>query len=578
MAVGLAGRGLAAVNNKQRRRPPLQLSSDEESAGEEDGDETTGSIDASGSSFAGSVVSSSSCSSPSSDDALPQPPAPNRNGLRRALVGDTPPESPSDVMLVSGPTTSANDTFAAARNAHPNPLQRKDSNTPAKHTQSTADKAREGCVASKAAATAAKVTTSTAAPARGWPFKGPSSTTSDEGKNKENVPLPYLPTKAVARTQQQSSARSGALSSSSSSVIRSDASTSRLGVYLTQAYLSPRPATLGREAILKSHRSSISSSHASSRSTSSSSSSKMHVAPPRGHGANASAAWRRPLTPTVLAGRSSQAHAKQQHRLDALKHTTGYSNRPQQRIVELYKPAEPVSPSLPRAGAKPKAIVKQQALPSRSEPVLIVDDSDSDGLDELSDEEGVVEGVTAAVEKLRIASPRIAPKAAAAPLHRDLQSLLDTCSGDAPPSSRLGRVQNFEQLVESFPLFENDAITAKWAKLGEATYSEVFVCHNLATISDNRLHQGVVAKVLPLETPSYDEDDALDPWRRANGSDTSSLSSLSSLSTSSNAVANPSSIPFTSLPSDVEREIRITRLLADHQLKDDRDGFAHLRG
>lgn len=287
-----------------------------------------------------------------------------------------------------------------------------------------------------------------------------------------------------------------------------------------------------------------------------------HLPPLRGHGSSASAGWRRPLTPSV--GKASipsgQPRKESKSKLDRLiadivrTDDHGSPLRPKATQVAGLADRKDASSATASASSVPAVGKTTRAEVARVPPAPAAQDSSSD-LSDLTASTSTAassrrstssgshsEGPpSAASVGMTTASADSAPEETPKSLSADLFSLLKTCmsiSPSATSAATLEGVQSFSAFVEWCPLMPG--AVPHWSKLGEASYSEVFLISQPGKKSkgQEQLDGSIVVKIIPLHVPvqagnekaelSFDEDD----------------------------------MPQTSFAHDVNREIQITRALA----------------
>ncbi|KAK9899310.1 hypothetical protein P389DRAFT_209283 [Cystobasidium minutum MCA 4210] len=147
-------------------------------------------------------------------------------------------------------------------------------------------------------------------------------------------------------------------------------------------------------------------------------------------------------------------------------------------------------------------------------------------------------------------------------LPQDFKSLLDHCDGLSPEQP--SRVLDFASFVANplplYPEIPFGGVEAHWSKLGEATFSEVFIVTNTSQEgigSEGR--PGIVVKVIPLHMPQVQsaEDEKVEEAFAKN--------------------EEKKNEAFTTSIDDLAREIRIFRALSEQDSKT-RKGWPGFRG
>lgn len=299
-------------------------------------------------------------------------------------------------------------------------------------------------------------------------------------------------------------------------------------------FLSPRPlksVPLSRSRMSSSSSNGSSSTRPSSSSMKSSSSivanAKMHVAPPRGHGAHANVSWRRPLAPLTAVGLAGTA-------------PTAVHRRPSQSSTQ---PSD------------------RKLLQTRTDSAAVLNSAvpDTDGSSRQTSAKPAVTPTDAididvstelqSLDLVQTVSPCSSPAGSA----DALDTLLTLCGSDGQPAY----VCDFADIAETFPLVPvSETQPLVWSKISEATYSEVFMCSQ-----EDQTSHGIVVKIIPLQKSSLHIDE--NQLRRSQSSASS---------------GDTSALPFTSTVQDVERELRITKALQHTTGQMEFSGFTKLLG
>ena len=300
--------------------------------------------------------------------------------------------------------------------------------------------------------------------------------------------------------------------------------------------------------------------------------SSMYVAPPRGHGIQANAHWRRPLTPLVIG---------QVNRIGGARKAGGAIKG--KRPPRKYEPVSPVPAQTKKSVATAVQVGMQHMQSQRKCDELAVSrlgkveqnarksgerSSQAGGADKekasfLRDcDRGIIEDgpkcrdkTIALVETMKLL-PAVENLALPTRTYasRNHLPLLEACSDSANISLR---ASSFSSFIDDFHLIPPSITSSMttWKKIGEATYSEVFTA-SFSSLSIGRERpetQEVVVKIIPL----YMESLAPPPAGLQEQQD------------------DEKEIPQTSLWQDIEREIRITSLLSDSSVS---GGYPCLKG
>jgi len=279
------------------------------------------------------------------------------------------------------------------------------------------------------------------------------------------------------------------------------------------------------------------------------SSSSLALPPPRGHGVQATAAWRKPLplTPIVIAGQGRFGFVKPKRppkEREQASPTRRVKERKRTESVEVVVEVQ-AKPSVKReiidltderelTHRETTAPIKKKEISPSTLPSAVITRGEPKPLSSAS-----ASSATKAALVVAQTPPQTpqTPRLSTLPISPEFGPLLQACTIPAL------QPYDFTSFIRHFPLLLSGT---RWTKLGEATYSEVFVASSANATSELGGEETIVVKVIPLHMPDKDN--------QANGS---------------------IETPQTSLCKDVAREVEITKMLAE----DGTDtGYPGLRG